>query len=83
MATSQQAALGRGFKHTTVTVHVSETTLAIELTDGDTRVVRRTTDQAVRSITGQRPRTTTPISKTERQAGTDTNPSRTYRVKTH
>jgi hypothetical protein len=57
MVAGQKVALGRQFKHHTVTVHVSETTLAIELPDQDTRVVRRTTDHAVRSIKGQRPRT--------------------------
>jgi hypothetical protein len=36
---------------------VSETPLALELPGADTMVVRRTTDQAVRSIKGQRPRT--------------------------
>jgi len=54
---SQKVALGRGHAHQTVTVAVSETTLAIELADGETRVVRRTTETAVRSIKGQRPRT--------------------------
>lgn len=53
----QKVALGRQFKHRTVTVHVSETTLAIELPDDETRIVRRTTERAVRSIKGQRPRT--------------------------
>ena len=53
----QQVALGRRHTHQTVTVAVSETTLAIELPDGETRVVRRTTQKAVRSIKGQRPRT--------------------------
>jgi hypothetical protein len=43
-------------------VMVSGTTLAVEFTDGDTRVIRRTTTQPVRSIKGQRPRTATPIS---------------------
>ena len=57
MVAGQKVALGRQFQHHTVTVHVSETTLAIELPDGETRVVRRTTDQPVRSIKGQRPRT--------------------------
>ncbi|WP_255801200.1 hypothetical protein [Mycobacteroides abscessus] len=42
-----------------MTVRVSETTLAIELADGDARVVRRTTEHAVRSVKGQRPRTAT------------------------
>jgi len=57
MVAGQKVAIGRQFKHHTVVVHVSDTTLAIELPDGDTKVVRRTTDQAVRSIKGQRPRT--------------------------
>jgi transposase InsO family protein len=56
MVAGQKVALGRVHKHQTVTVLVSETTLAIELGDGDTKVVRRTTSQPVRSIKGQRPR---------------------------
>jgi hypothetical protein len=56
MITGQKVALGRLHKHQTVTVTVSETTLAIELPDGETKVVRRTTTQPVRSIKGQRPR---------------------------
>lgn len=59
MVAGQKVALGRQHRHRTVTVHVSDTTLAIELDDGDTRIERRTTTQAVRSIKGQRPRTTT------------------------
>ena len=58
MVAGQKVALGRAHRHHTVTVLVSDTTLAIELDDGDTRVVRRTTTQAVRSIKGQRPRST-------------------------
>jgi hypothetical protein len=57
MVAGQKVALGRVHKHQTVTVVVSETTLAFELDDGDTRVVRRTTTQPVRSIKGHRPRT--------------------------
>jgi transposase InsO family protein len=53
----QKVALGRQWTHHTVTIHVSETTLAIELPDGETMTVGRTTDQPVRSIKGQRPRT--------------------------
>jgi hypothetical protein len=60
MVAGQQVALGCGHAGRTVTVHVSETTLAIEVDaehgDLDTKVVRRTTEQAVRSIKGQRPR---------------------------
>jgi hypothetical protein len=51
----------------TVTVDVSETTLAIELPDADTRVVRRTTDQAIRSIKGQRPPTGSVPDETRRR----------------
>lgn len=57
MVTGQKVAIGRQYKHQTVTVHISETTLAIELPDADTMVVRRTTNQPVRSIKGKRPRT--------------------------
>jgi Integrase core domain len=59
MVAGQTAALGRAHAGQTVTVLVSDTTLAIELGDGDTRVIRRTTTQPVRSIKGQRPRTAT------------------------
>jgi hypothetical protein len=62
MVAGQKIALGRLHKHQTVTVLVADTTLAIELTDGDTRVVRRTTSQPIRSIKGQRPRTATSVS---------------------
>lgn len=61
MIAGQKIALGRQHAGRTVTVHVSETTLAIDLPDengdADTRVVRRTTEQPIRSIKGQRPRT--------------------------
>jgi hypothetical protein len=62
MVAGQKIALGRIHKHQTVTVLVSDTTLAVELGDGDVRVTRRTTTQPVRSIKGQRPRTATSIS---------------------
>lgn len=61
MVAGQKIALGRQHAGRTVTVHVSETTHAIDLSDEngevDTRVVRRTTEQPIRSIKGQRPRT--------------------------
>ena len=57
MVAGQKIALGRVHQHQTVTVAVSETTLAIDLEDGETKVVRRTTTQPVRSIKGHRPRT--------------------------
>lgn len=61
MVAGQKVALGRPHRHETVTVLVSEATLAIELTGGDTKVVRRTTTQPVRSIKGQRPRIATSV----------------------
>jgi transposase InsO family protein len=59
MVCGQKIALGRVHKHRTVTIHVSDTTLAIELDDGETRVVRRTTTLPVRNIKADRPRTAT------------------------
>jgi hypothetical protein len=60
MVAGRKVAFGRGYAGRTVTVHVSETTLAIEVDvehgDLDTKVVRRTTGHAVGSIEGQRPR---------------------------
>jgi transposase InsO family protein len=52
----QKIALGRIYRHQTLTVHVSETTFAVELDDGETRVVRRTTTTPVRNIKANRPR---------------------------
>jgi hypothetical protein len=54
MVTGQTAALGRAHAGQTVTVLVVGITLAIELGDGDTRVIRRITTQPVPSIKGQR-----------------------------
>ena len=62
MVVGQKIALGRIHAGQTVTVLVSDTTLTVELDDGDTRVIRRTTTQPVRSIKGQRPRTATSVS---------------------
>ena len=42
MVCGQKIALGRLHKHKTVTITVSETTLAIDPADEDTRIVRRT-----------------------------------------
>jgi len=61
MVAGQKVALGRAHAHQTVTVHVAEATLAVEV-EGETRVIRRTTTQPVRSIKGQRPRTAASIS---------------------
>lgn len=55
MVVGQKIALGRVHARQTVTIAVSESTLAIELDDGETRVIRRTTTQPVRSVKVQRP----------------------------
>ena len=62
MICGQQVALGRVHRWETVTIHVADTTLAIELDDGETRVVRRTTTLPVRSIKVGRPRTVPSVS---------------------
>ena len=56
MVAGQKIALGRVHAGQTVTVLASDTTLAIEFPDGETRTVPRTTTHPVRSIKGQRPR---------------------------
>jgi hypothetical protein len=61
MVCGQNVALGRIHQHQTVTVHVSDTTLAIELDDGETGVVRRTTTLPVRNIKADRPRPDTSV----------------------
>lgn len=55
----QKVALGRAYQGQTVTVAVSEATLAIELDDQEVRVVRRTTTLPIRNIKADRPRTAT------------------------
>jgi hypothetical protein len=62
MVAGQNVALGRLNQHRTLTVTVSDTTLAIDLADGEVKVVRRINSQPVRSIKGQRPRIATSIS---------------------
>jgi hypothetical protein len=47
MIAGQKVALGRLHQHRTVSVTVSDTTLAVDLDDGDVKVVRRTTTQPV------------------------------------
>ncbi|MFP3966905.1 hypothetical protein SMC26_31675 [Actinomadura fulvescens] len=59
MVAGQKIALGRLHAGRVVTIHVADTTLTIEL-DDDTRIVRRTTTQPVRSIKAHRPRKATP-----------------------
>jgi transposase InsO family protein len=53
----QQIHLGRRYAGRTLTVAVSQTTLAVTLDDADTHVVRRTTTSPVRNIKSRPPRT--------------------------
>jgi hypothetical protein len=52
----QKIALGRAHAGQAIAVAVPGTTLAIELDDAETRVVRRTTTKPVRNIKAGRPR---------------------------
>jgi transposase InsO family protein len=56
MVCGQKVALGRLHRWQTVTIAVSDTTLAIELPDQEPKIIRRTTSTAVRNIKAARPR---------------------------
>jgi transposase InsO family protein len=56
MVAGQKIALGRIHAHQIVTVHVTAETVTIDLGGDDTRTVRRTTTQPVRSIKAQQHR---------------------------
>jgi Integrase core domain len=56
MVAGQKIALGRIHARRIVTVHVAAETISIDLGGEDTRTVRRTTTQPVRSIKAQQPR---------------------------
>jgi len=56
MVVGQKIALGRIHAGRVVTVHVAEHTMTIDLGGDDTRTIRRTTTQAIRSIKAHRPR---------------------------
>ena len=56
MVCGQKVALGRTHAWQTVTVHVSDITLVVELDDGEPRIFRRTTTTPVRNIKAIRPR---------------------------
>ena len=55
----QRVGVGRVYARRTLTVLVSDTTLAIELDDGDTHIVRRTTTSPAITIKARSPRTVT------------------------
>ncbi|MFJ5210946.1 IS481 family transposase [Streptomyces nigra] len=54
MVCRQVVSLGRPYAGQTVTVHVSDTTISVEL-DGQIRVIRRTTDVPVRNVKASKP----------------------------
>ncbi|MDX3780568.1 IS481 family transposase [Streptomyces europaeiscabiei] len=54
MVCRQTVSLGRPYAGQTVTVHVSDTTISVEL-DGQVRVIRRTTDIPVRNVKANKP----------------------------
>jgi transposase InsO family protein len=56
MVCGQKVALGRLHRWQTVTIAVSDTTLAIELPDQEPKIIRRTTSTSVRNIKAARPR---------------------------
>ena len=58
-----------------VTVHVADATITIDLGGDDTRTVRRTTTQPVRSIKAQQPRKAAHVSQANRKACPGTDPS--------
>jgi hypothetical protein len=53
----QRIGCGRAFARQTLTVHVSETTITVELGDSDIHTVRRTTTMAITTIKSRPPRT--------------------------
>lgn len=55
MVCRQVVSLGRTYAGQTVTAHVADSTIAVEL-DGQVRVVQRTTDLPVRNVKANKPR---------------------------
>jgi transposase InsO family protein len=55
----QRVGVGRAYARRTLTIAVSDTTLAIELGDGDSHIVRRTTTSPAITIKARSPRTVT------------------------
>ncbi|MFI7020476.1 hypothetical protein [Streptomyces sp. NPDC050164] len=54
MVCRQRVSLGRPYAGRTITVHVAEATLTVEL-DGQVRVIQRTTDIPVRHVKADKP----------------------------
>jgi hypothetical protein len=58
----QRVGVGRAYAQRTLTVLVSETTLTVELDDGDTHIVRRTNTRAVTILKARPPRSAPSVS---------------------
>ncbi|MET9777404.1 hypothetical protein ABZ023_24565 [Streptomyces sp. NPDC006367] len=74
MVCRQTVSLGRPYAGQTVTVHVSDTALTVEL-DGQVRVIRHTTDVPVRNMKANKPHKVSDVVQAHRQATAETRTS--------
>lgn len=74
MVCRQVVSLGRTYAGQTVTAHVSDSTITVEL-DGQVRVIRRTTDVPVRNVKANKPREVSDVVQAHRQASGETRTS--------
>ncbi|MFD5472646.1 hypothetical protein [Streptomyces sp. NPDC127105] len=74
MVCRQTVSLGRPYADQTVTVHVSDSTITVEL-DGQARVIRRTTDVPVRNVKANKPHGASHVVQAHRQASPGTRTS--------
>ena len=88
MVCRQVVSLGRTYAGQTVTVHVAESTLTVEL-DGQVRVIQRTTAIPVRHVKANKPHKISDVVQAHRQASAGTrtsnisDPGFTLRTYTH
>jgi hypothetical protein len=75
MVVGQKITPGRIHAGKAVTVHVAHDTMTIDLSGDDTRTVRRTTTQAVRSTKAHRPPKAAHVSQATCKASPGTEPS--------
>lgn len=59
MVVGQRISLGRPYAYRSLTIYVADTTLTIDLADGNMRTITRTTNTAVRSIKEHNRKTST------------------------
>lgn len=74
MVCRQVVSLGRTYTGQTVTVHVAESMITVEL-DGQVRVIQRTTDIPVRHVKANKPREVSDVVQAHRQASPGTRTS--------